>query len=83
MSGLDDCHQAETRHLHGCATVNCISSRCFHLDACRARHFGSRTVVRVDIVGVDRRKRAAECHCTPTGEILSVDVELTRNVRCE
>lgn len=60
MSGANDCHQSETRHLHGCATVNCISSRCFHLDACRARQFGCRTVVRVDIVGVDRRKRTID-----------------------
>ena len=81
MSGPDDGHQSKARHLHGRAAVNRIGLRRLHLNACRVRYFGSRTVVAIDIKRVDRRKRAAECHCTPTGEILSVDVELTRNVR--
>ena len=54
MSGADDCHQSEARHLHGRPVVNRIGLRCFHLDARRVRPFGSRTVVTVDLEGVDR-----------------------------
>ena len=81
MSGLDDWHQSEARHLHGRAAVNRIGLRCFHLDARRVRPFGSRTVMTVDLEGVDRRKRSTDCHSTPTSEAIGVDVEHTRNVR--
>ena len=81
MSGLDDSHQSKARHLHGRAAVNRISLRCFHLDACRVRPFGSRTVVTVDLEGVDRGKRTIDCNSTPTSEAIGVDVERTRNVR--
>ena len=49
--------------------------------ACRVRFFGSRTVVTVDLEGVDRRKRSTDCHSTPTSEAIGVDVEFTSNVR--